>query len=69
MMQLIVLGVIPGTDIQLTFELLANILASIVVLLLLRSYIHFRRQQTAHLKTYRLRTISSKINNLIPHSL
>lgn len=68
-MQLIVLGMLPGTDIQLTFELLANVFAVFVILLLIRSYVYAYRRRTAlNLKDYRLRTIGSRLGNLIPHS-
>ena len=70
MMQLIVLGVLPGTDIQLSFELLLDVFAVFVILLLIRSYFHANRRRKELLKQGNTKnSVGSKILRLVPHSL
>ena len=68
MMQLIVLGKIPGTNIQLTFELLANVFAGFVLLVLAKMYVTSHRSQSKGAKAHTIRSLSSKLHKLVPHS-
>ncbi len=70
MMQLIVLGVLPGTDIQMTFELLANIFAAIALVYLAYELYRQEAQKSTdkkriqnELKTYKL--VSARVNQFL----
>jgi len=69
MMQLIVLGKIPGTNLQLSFELIANVFAVIIVLMLIRSYVHVHlsKKHSSSIKPANRRSVF-KFSNLVPHS-
>lgn len=70
MMQLIVLGVLPGTDIQLSFSLIAEVFAAFVAILFIRSYFRSnRRKKELEKQGYTRNSVGSKIINLVPHSL
>lgn len=70
MMQLIVLGVLPGTDTQMSFELIANVFASITLIYLVFSLFKQMRKHQAdrkrvknEVKTYQL--VSARINKFL----
>jgi len=70
MLKLIVLGVIPGTSIQISFELLVNAVAVIAVLFLFRTLYREHSRNTApnnnvenEIKTYQL--VNARVNQFL----